>query len=64
MALAQTDKALEIGCGPGYFSRAIATAVPQGSLVLFDLQLAMLDIARQRLPGFANIHFTQGSMGL
>ena len=60
MALARTDKVLEIGCGPGYFSRAIATAVPQGSLVLFDLQLAMLEIARQRLPEFANIHFTQG----
>jgi ubiquinone/menaquinone biosynthesis C-methylase UbiE len=60
MALAQTDKVLEIGCGPGYFSRAIAAAVSQGSLVLFDLQLAMLEIARQRLPEFANIHFTQG----
>jgi SAM-dependent methyltransferase len=59
MALAQTDKVLEIGCGPGYFSRAIAAAVPQGSLVLFDLQLAMLEIARRRLPEFANIHFTQ-----
>jgi len=60
MALAQTDKVLEIGCGPGYFSRAIAAAVPRGSLVLFDLQLTMLEIARQRLPEFANIHFTQG----
>jgi ubiquinone/menaquinone biosynthesis C-methylase UbiE len=60
MALTQTDRVLEIGCGPGYFSRAIATAVPQGSLVLFDLQLAMLEIARWRLPEFANIHFTQG----
>jgi ubiquinone/menaquinone biosynthesis C-methylase UbiE len=60
MALAQTDKVLEIGCGPGYFSRAIAAAVPQGSLVLFDLQLAMLEIARQRLLEFANIHFTLG----
>jgi ubiquinone/menaquinone biosynthesis C-methylase UbiE len=60
MALARTDNVLEIGCGPGYFSRAIAGAVPDGSLVLFDLQLAMLDLARQRLSGFANIHFTQG----
>jgi ubiquinone/menaquinone biosynthesis C-methylase UbiE len=60
MALTQTDRVLEIGCGPGYFSRAIATAVPLGSLVLFDLQLAMLEIARRRLPEFANIHFTQG----
>jgi ubiquinone/menaquinone biosynthesis C-methylase UbiE len=60
MTLARTDKVLEIGCGPGYFSRAIAVAVPQGSLVLLDLQFAMLEIARQRLPEFANIHFTQG----
>jgi len=60
MALARTDTVLEIGCGPGYFSRAIAAAVPEGSLVLFDLQLAMLDLARQRLPALANIHFTQG----
>jgi ubiquinone/menaquinone biosynthesis C-methylase UbiE len=60
MALAATDTVLEIGCGPGYFSRAIAGAVPQGSLVLFDLQLAMLEFARQRLSGFANVHFAQG----
>jgi ubiquinone/menaquinone biosynthesis C-methylase UbiE len=60
MALAREDAVLEIGCGPGYFSRAIAAAVPEGSLVLFDLQLAMLELARQRLTGFANIHFTQG----
>jgi ubiquinone/menaquinone biosynthesis C-methylase UbiE len=60
MALAREDTVLEIGCGPGYFSRAIAAAVPEGSLVLFDLQLAMLDLARQRLPAFANIHFIQG----
>jgi ubiquinone/menaquinone biosynthesis C-methylase UbiE len=60
MALARTDNVLEIGCGPGYFSRAIAGAVPDGSLVLFDLQPAMLGLARQRLSGFANIHFAQG----
>jgi ubiquinone/menaquinone biosynthesis C-methylase UbiE len=60
MALARTDTVLEIGCGPGYFSGAIAAAVPEGSLVLFDLQLAMLELARQRLPDFTNIHFAQG----
>jgi ubiquinone/menaquinone biosynthesis C-methylase UbiE len=60
MALARTDRVLEIGCGPGYFSRAIAAAVPEGSLVLFDLQLAMLELARQRLPSLANVYFTQG----
>jgi ubiquinone/menaquinone biosynthesis C-methylase UbiE len=60
MALARTDKILEIGCGPGYFSRAIADAVPEGSLVLFDLQVTMLEIARQRLSALENIQFVQG----
>lgn len=60
MALARTDKVLEIGCGPGYFSAAIAAAVPEGSLFLFDLQLAMLELARKRLPAIENVHFTQG----
>jgi ubiquinone/menaquinone biosynthesis C-methylase UbiE len=60
MTLARTDTVIEIGCGPGYFSRAIAAAVPDGSLVLFDLQFAMLEMARKRLPGLANILFTQG----
>jgi ubiquinone/menaquinone biosynthesis C-methylase UbiE len=60
MALAPTNSVLEIGCGPGYFSRAIAAAVPEGSLVLFDLQAEMLDLARQRLRDFTNVRFTQG----
>jgi ubiquinone/menaquinone biosynthesis C-methylase UbiE len=60
MALARTDNVLEIGCGPGYFSSAIAAEVPEGSLILFDLQLEMLELARQRLPNLANICFTQG----
>jgi ubiquinone/menaquinone biosynthesis C-methylase UbiE len=60
MALTGTDRVLEIGCGPGYFSRAIADAVPAGALVLFDLQVEMLELARQRLLDLANIEFTQG----
>ena len=60
MALLRTDRVLEIGCGPGYFSRAIADAVPEGSLVLFDLQVEMLELARQRLLDLANIEFIQG----
>jgi ubiquinone/menaquinone biosynthesis C-methylase UbiE len=60
MGLAPANRVLEIGCGPGYFSRAIAAAVPEGSLVLFDLQEAMLDLARKRLSDLANVEFTQG----
>jgi ubiquinone/menaquinone biosynthesis C-methylase UbiE len=60
MGLARADRVLEIGCGPGYFSPAVAAAVPDGSLVLFDLQEAMLELARKRLSAFVNIQFTQG----
>jgi len=60
MSLARTDRVLEIGCGPGYFSPAIAAAIPDGSLVLFDLQVEMLDLARRRLVDFTNTEFTQG----
>jgi ubiquinone/menaquinone biosynthesis C-methylase UbiE len=43
---------LELGCGPGYFSPTLAAAVPQGQLVLADLQIEMLTPARDRLAAF------------
>lgn len=44
-----TDRILELGPGPGYFSVAAARAVPAGQLVLVDLQPAMLEKVRRRL---------------
>lgn len=46
---AADQRILEVGCGPGYFSPALAHAVPQGELVLADIQPEMLAIARRRL---------------
>ncbi len=46
---AADQRILEVGCGPGYFSPALARAVPQGELVLADIQPEMLAIARRRL---------------
>ena len=43
------SRILEVGCSPGYFSPALARAVPQGELVLADIQPEMLAIARRRL---------------
>jgi len=40
---------LELGPGPGYFSPALAAAVPQGGLTLVDIQPEMLAMARARL---------------
>ena len=53
---------LELGPGPGYFSPAVAQAVPQGKLVLVDVQQEMLDMAKKRLDskGVINVEYRQG----
>lgn len=55
------ETVLELGCGPGYFSIALASAIPRGRLVLFDLQPGMLEIARKRLEGRANVRAIAGN---
>lgn len=54
---------LEIGPGPGFFSAAVAKAIPSGRLALLDLQPEMLRKARRhvRRAGRTNVHFTAGS---
>lgn len=49
LALHPTHHVLEVGCGPAYFSPTLAKSVPQGRLVLCDIQQEMLDIAKKRL---------------
>jgi len=49
LQLAETMTVLEIGPGPGYFSPAVAGAVSEGKLLLFDIQQEMLDKAAERL---------------
>jgi ubiquinone/menaquinone biosynthesis C-methylase UbiE len=51
---------LEVGCGPGFFSPYIARAVPQGQVVLLDLQREMLTIAKERVDaGFVQADATR-----
>ena len=47
---APTDTVLEVGAGPGFFSVDLAAAVPDGLLVMADLQLEMLRIGTGRVP--------------
>jgi len=63
MGLTDTDRVLEVGSGPGYFSPLIAAAVPNGRLVLVDLQAGMLQAAQPRLTRFANVTFAQSDAG-
>lgn len=49
LELKKNSMVLEIGPGPGYFSTKIAKVVPEGKLVLADIQQEMLDYARNRI---------------
>lgn len=62
LALKPADHVLEIGPGPGWFSPTLAKAVPDGRLVLFDIQRQMLDMAGKRLSaaGAANFELVEG----
>lgn len=42
-------RVLEVGCGPGYFSPKVARTIPNGELVLTDIQREMLRKAKKRL---------------
>jgi ubiquinone/menaquinone biosynthesis C-methylase UbiE len=53
---------LELGPGPGYFSVEVARSLPQGRLILVDVQPEMLEMARERLSstGFTNVEYFAG----
>jgi ubiquinone/menaquinone biosynthesis C-methylase UbiE len=53
---------LELGPGPGYFSPAVARAVPQGKLLLVEVQKEMLDMAKGRIDAqsVVNVEYRQG----
>ncbi len=59
MRLGITDRVLELGAGPGFFSPSIAAAVPNGELVVGDLQFEMVAMASSRLAGHTNVRFAQ-----
>ncbi len=59
LGVAADARVLEIGCGPGYFSPTLATAIAQGDAVMADLQHEMLLLARERLQAHDNARFVQ-----
>jgi len=63
LRLESDSRVLEIGPGPGFFSAAVARAVPAGGLALLDLQREMLRKARRHVQraGLSNVHFACGS---
>ncbi len=59
--LSRSDRALDIGCGPGAAVRLAAGIVAEGEAVGVDRAEAMVDIARRRSTDFDNIRFEVGS---
>jgi ubiquinone/menaquinone biosynthesis C-methylase UbiE len=58
LQLAPTDRVLEVGCGPGFFSPAIVRRLSTGQLTLFDAQAPMLEMAVRRLDKYRLHNFT------
>lgn len=59
------DRALDLGCGNGVSSRALAAAVGHdGSLVGIDLSPAMVELARRALNGALRLLAPGGRIGL
>lgn len=58
LQLASTDRVLEVGCGPGFFSPTIARRLTSGRITLLDAQPPMVELARQRLKRLGLSNFT------
>jgi SAM-dependent methyltransferase len=51
---------LDLSCGPGLFTRAMAACAPSSLVLGLDISKAMLDVAAQRAKGYANVAFIRG----
>jgi SAM-dependent methyltransferase len=55
-------RAVDIGCGAGATSLALAIARPDAEVVGVDLSQALVDVARNRLAGLPNCRVEQGDV--
>jgi ubiquinone/menaquinone biosynthesis C-methylase UbiE len=56
------DRVLDVGCGPGYFSRMLAQAVgPNGSVVGIDASPEMIEYARRKARSLPYCRFQSGA---
>jgi ubiquinone/menaquinone biosynthesis C-methylase UbiE len=59
MQASPTDRVLEVGSGPGFFTPHLADAVRAGQVVAMDLQYGMVAMARDRTSPLANVALVQ-----
>jgi ubiquinone/menaquinone biosynthesis C-methylase UbiE len=57
MRLPSSGRVVEVGAGPGYFSPSIADVVATGVVIVVDLQVEMVQLARGRLQRRSNTQF-------
>lgn len=60
LGLTPGDRVLEVGPGPGWFSPTLAASVPDGCVVLVDVQVEMLRFALDRLADHTRVLAAQG----
>jgi arsenite methyltransferase len=54
------ERILDVGCGPGFYVAELLDEVGEsGSVVGLDVSAAMLQLARRRCAGRANVHFAE-----
>jgi SAM-dependent methyltransferase len=46
---------LDLSCGPGLFTRAMAASAPGALIVGLDISRAMLEVAARRVKGYSNV---------
>ena len=62
LGLSSQHRFLEVGCGPGFLTGAVATLIPQGQAVGLDLSSEMMTVARTLVATeHPNVSFEQGS---
>ncbi len=54
-------RVLDLGCGTGRLTAAILSRMPAATVVLLDIDPAILDQARRRLEGERRVAFVEGS---
>jgi ubiquinone/menaquinone biosynthesis C-methylase UbiE len=61
--LSKNSRVLEIGPGPGFFSSEVIKRIPEGELILIDIQWEMLAKSRAKLrrTGLKNFWLVQGN---
>ena len=63
MRIARDENLLDVGCGAGWLSRALARAVPGGRVVGMDISDEMIRHARAASVDFENLVFVVGQAG-